>query len=79
VLAPYFVDQEIYILPQTAALYDWLAQTEGQADTFVFAGFFLLSPDFLEKSPTPLTAQGSKWVSGLTFTQYQIGVTQLEK
>jgi hypothetical protein len=71
VLAPYFVDQEIYILPQTAALYDWLEQTEGQVDTFVFAGFFLLSPDFLAKAPTPLTAQGSQWVSGLTFTQYQ--------
>jgi hypothetical protein len=71
VLAPYFVDQEIYILPQTAALYDWLEQTEGQVDTFVFAGFFLLSPDFLAKAPIPLTAQSSQLVNGITFTQYQ--------
>ena len=72
VLAPYFVEQEIYILAERKALYTWLEQADGQVNRFIFAGFFLITPEFLELAPIPIEAQGSQLIYGITFTEYQI-------
>ncbi len=72
VLGIQFVQDEIYILPQREDLYAWLQMTDGQVDTFIFAGFFLLSDDFLEGAPIRLEVEESRIVGGITFTRLRL-------
>lgn len=73
VLSTYFVAHEVYMVPNRAALYDWLSHTEPQVDTFVFVTFFALTPEFLNNAPVTLTPLGQEQVDGITYTQLAVG------
>ncbi len=72
VLSTHFASQEIYVLPERNELYTWLETTEGQVDSFVFAGFFVLTDDFLAESPVPARINQSQLVKEITFTEVKI-------
>lgn len=72
VLGTQFVEREIYVLPERAALYEWLEAAEGRVDSFVFAGFFQLTAGFLAESPVPTEIGRSEQVKGITFTEVKL-------
>ncbi len=70
VLAPRFVDQEIYTLPQQEDLHQWLNHTNGQVDSFMLVSQNPLNADFVQAAPHPIRITEEQIANNMFFIKF---------